>query len=231
MTKTASGLSAASLAKSGAPKPSSALAQLDRAVHMLAAASTLEEVGHIRNLAKAAEEYARAEKLGDEAVKHATTIKLRAAKKAGEMLIRMAEQGERDIGKGGDRKSPSSKTRVIPTLADLGVTHPEADRFQRIAKLSEEAFEEGIANAVSETALAKGITQPRPKAGVPIGLNKRSNLSPATRLRKLADALGGYAAALPEMDLRGEDCSELLAEIDDHLLAIRRAVKRLRGEQ
>ena len=70
-----------------------ALAKLDGATRALAEARTLEEVSHIRDIAEAARTYARAAKLGLEAQNHATEIKLRAERKAGELL------GELDRGK------------------------------------------------------------------------------------------------------------------------------------
>jgi ParB-like chromosome segregation protein Spo0J len=62
----------------------------------------------------------------------------------------------------------------------------------------------------------------------PFGATNRSTLTVATRLRKVADSLAGYALALPTLDLRDEEVLPLLDEIDMHLLVLRRAVKALK---
>lgn len=61
------------------------------------------------------------------------------------------------------------------------------------------------------------------------GTSRRSSASAAKRLRKMADGLSGYAEALPNLDLRGEPVEDVLQDLDRHALAIRRAVKLLRG--
>lgn len=69
-----------------------ALAQLGAATTALAQAKTLEEVKRIRDIAQAAHTYAQAAKLGLEAQNHAAEIKLRAERKAGELLAQLKEQ-------------------------------------------------------------------------------------------------------------------------------------------
>ncbi len=69
-----------------------ALVKLEGAVRMLAEAGTLEEVKHVHDLAQAAAEYARAARLGLEAQNSAAEIKLRAERKAGEMLAGLERQ-------------------------------------------------------------------------------------------------------------------------------------------
>lgn len=135
---------------------STALANISRAVQMLAEARTLDDITHVRSIAKAAEEYARAEHLGDEAEQHAREIRVRAGRKAGELLAEMKRQGERDPGKGGDRKSQSSPTSVMPTLSDLGITSDESSRWQNLARVPEKDFEEQVQSGWGETAIARG---------------------------------------------------------------------------
>lgn len=132
---------------------STQMERLTEAVAMLADARSLGEVVHIRNMAAAAGSYARAEKLGTEAMAYANEIKVRAARKAGELLVQMAETGERDLGHGGDRRSPSAPVTV--KLADLDVSRNESTRWQRIASLSDETFERAAAGGSSETAIAR----------------------------------------------------------------------------
>ena len=75
--------------------------------------------------------------LGEEAVKLATEIKLRAERKAGEILRDTPKQaGARGIGKSGIPEENST-----PTLADIGVTPKESSRFQKLASIPAEDFE------------------------------------------------------------------------------------------
>ena len=69
-----------------------ALVKLEGAVRMLAEAGTLEEVKNVHDIAQAAAEYARAARLGLEAQNSAAEIKLRAERKAGEMLAGLERQ-------------------------------------------------------------------------------------------------------------------------------------------
>lgn len=125
-----------------------ALAKLSAATTALAEAKTLDEIKHILDLAEAARTYARAAKLGLEAQNHAAEIKLRAERKAGEML------GELERGPhGGDRHSSSFQSgnlndyRQVLTENDIAPT--TAHRWQTVATLPEEVFEEHIAEVKS----------------------------------------------------------------------------------
>ena len=76
------------------------IAMLTGAAKALAEAKDLGEVKRIRDTAVAVKHYAKAAKLGHEAQNHAAEIKLRAERKAGEMLAGMEKQaGSRGTGK------------------------------------------------------------------------------------------------------------------------------------
>jgi N6-adenosine-specific RNA methylase IME4 len=67
-------------------------------------------------------------------------IRLRAERRAGELLANMAEKGERQR-QGGDRKSKLAQYTLIPDLPRLGVTKLQASTWQRIAAVPEQEFE------------------------------------------------------------------------------------------
>jgi len=111
-----------------------------QAIEMIEKAARVDEAKGIADKATAFQAYARKAKNRDMEY-YAAEIRMRAERKAGQLLIEDKAAGRRDAGKGGDRKSPSSSTRVIPSLADFGITYDEAAKWQRIAKLSEHDFE------------------------------------------------------------------------------------------
>jgi len=121
---------------------------------MLAEAGTLEEVKHVHDLAQAAAVYARAARLGLEAQNSAAEIKIRAERKAGEML----EGLER--GQGGDRRSDIfqtsnnglMKSNYAAVLEETDTTRQAAARWQKIAALPDAQFEHYIAVTKDERA-------------------------------------------------------------------------------
>jgi len=126
-----------------------ALLKLEGAVRMLAEAGTLEEVKHVHDLAQAAAEYARAARLGLEAQNSAAEIKLRAERKAGEMLAgleRATPQMARIMSNAG------RDSDYAAVLEEIDTTRQAAARWQKIAALPDEQFEEYIAETKAERA-------------------------------------------------------------------------------
>ena len=123
---------------------SAPLARLSAAAHMLAEAKTMDEIKQIRDIAVAAQTFARAAKIGLEAQNNAAEIRLQAERKAGE-LLRMLERNH----EGGDQKSLNRPGVVISeyrqTLTDAAIAPTTAHRWQRVAEMPEPAFAEYIA--------------------------------------------------------------------------------------
>jgi hypothetical protein len=74
---------------------------------------------------------------------------MQAERRAGEMLIEMAEKGERDNGKG-NRNAVLKSQAGTPKLADLGITRSQSSRWQLLAKLSVEEFEKALEGRLSK---------------------------------------------------------------------------------
>lgn len=124
---------------------SNALARLDGAVRALAEARTLDEIKHIHDRAQAAAEYARAAKLGLDAQNYAAEIKLRAERKAGELLagLERGTPGVKPIISNGGNNSGGEYRAV---LDDTDTSYQQAHRWQKIAAMPEQRFEAFIEN-------------------------------------------------------------------------------------
>ena len=69
--------------------PVTSIEKLTIARQLLAEAKTMDDILHIRDIAEAARVYAQAAKLGLENQNEAAEVKIRAERKAGEMLAQM----------------------------------------------------------------------------------------------------------------------------------------------
>jgi len=123
-----------------------ALARLSAATTALAEARTLDDVKRILDIAEAARTYARAAKMGLEAANYAAEIKLRAERKAGELLAQL----ERNHG--GDRRSENFsmlqpetlKSEYREVLEENDINRVTAHRWQTVASIPEEVFEQHL---------------------------------------------------------------------------------------
>jgi hypothetical protein len=126
------------------------LVNYDAARTALAKAVRVDEVKDIRDKAAAMQAYAKQAK-DRELIGYATEIRMRAERRAGQLLAEMAEKKERHTGKAakGSRVATPSKQ---PKLADICVTKSQFSRWQKLADKSEKDFE-----AVVETAKTKSV--------------------------------------------------------------------------
>lgn len=134
------------------------IAKLNTALHALAEAKTLQDVKRISDLARAAEVYAKQQKLGDEAIGYAHSIKIEALRRLGEMLK------DAPKAKGGlpyQERSTGSLVAPVETLAESGIDKKTSAIAQKLAALPAEQFQlvrEGastITKAIREVEHAK----------------------------------------------------------------------------
>lgn len=104
----------------------------------LAEARRVDEVKSIRDKAAAMRLYAAQAKDG-ELISHATEIKMRAERRAGELLREMAETGQRHAQGG-------PKSQAV-TLSQLGVSNMQSSRWQAWAEMDDDSFERRVAVA------------------------------------------------------------------------------------
>lgn len=119
------------------------IAMLTGAAKALAEAKDLGEVKRIRDTAVAVKHYAKAAKLGHEAQNHAAEIKLRAERKAGEMLAGMEKQaGSRGTGK------KVEYPKATP-LSEIGIDKKSSSKWQTVAKVPAREFEKHVSETKS----------------------------------------------------------------------------------
>jgi hypothetical protein len=143
-----------------------AMARYDAACAALAAASKVDEAKSIRDMAEAMRVYARqAQNL--ELERQAIKIRLRAERRAGELLKEAKENGTREK-RGGDRKS-KSRDETLMSLAGLGITNRQSADWQRLADIPPAHFESRLASAAESGANASTQAILRgPVAKVPV---------------------------------------------------------------
>jgi hypothetical protein len=124
-------------------KKISGLWRYDLMLSAIAECHHVDEAKDIRDRAIALRVYAI--QAGDvEAERRLAQIRLRAERRAGQILKEMAESGERDAGGRG-----TVEFREGTQLADLGVSKKQSHLWQQLAEIPEEAFETFMADGPS----------------------------------------------------------------------------------
>lgn len=141
-----------------------ALVRYNAARKALAEAVRIDEVKSIRDKASAMKFYAMQAK-DVVLIQHATDLRMRAERRAGELLAEMKERGERQ-GDGNPKLQRSRGATVEPPkLSDLGVSKTQSSRWQKVAALDDGDFEDKVAHAVTKavTALDSATKKERDK--------------------------------------------------------------------
>jgi hypothetical protein len=122
------------------------LVRYEQARTALAAVHSYDEVKDIMDQAERAAVYARQANDSD-LIKYATEIRVRAQRRAGEML---AQTEKAPAGRPAVNRS-SDTTNSPATLADMGITKDQSSNWQALASMSEEHFEATV-EAAKDTA-------------------------------------------------------------------------------
>jgi DNA modification methylase len=115
------------------------LPRFEAAKHALAEARTIDEVKDVRDQAEALRLYAKQAGESLEMQNAIAEIKLRAERRAGELLAAM------DKHQGGNPNLSHNATGCPPALSELGIKRDQSSRWQREASLPKEVFERHIA--------------------------------------------------------------------------------------
>jgi len=127
------------------------LATIDRASKMLAEASSLEDIKAVHDIAQAAVEYAKAARLGAEAARHAAAVKLRAERKAGELLAGLERDGGESTQFGRPTLDAREPSPYAAALAGSGTTRQDANRWQQVAEVPANEFDSYLDKAAELT--------------------------------------------------------------------------------
>jgi hypothetical protein len=126
----------------------------------------VDEARKIRSKAAALEEYAR-QALNLDAERKAVEIRLRAERKAGQLLAQMDRSkggGEKGVGRRG--KNAVDQHDSIPTLEELGISRDQSSQWQKMGAIPQDEFDEliGSSDKIPSTASILRATAP-PKPG------------------------------------------------------------------
>lgn len=121
----------------------------------LAELHRVDEVKEVRDKAVALEAYARQAK-DRELIVQATEVRLRAERRAGELLLAMERSGDLHA-QGGDRRSKFREG--ILKLEDVGVSGKESMRWKERARLAEPDFERKLAETYREVERSLAATR------------------------------------------------------------------------
>lgn len=101
---------------------------------------SVDEVKEIRDRARALEVYA-AQALNYDSEKLAAEIRIRAERRAGDLLREMKLNGARHTGHGNQRAESNDPTPKTSTLAALGITKDQSSQWQKLAEIPAPLFE------------------------------------------------------------------------------------------
>jgi hypothetical protein len=130
------------------------LVRYDAMCHAIAEAHQIDEVKDLRDKAMALEHYARQAQNLD-AERKACEIRLRAERRAGELLREQAANGERAAD---GRPKLSRDATILPkTLPDLGISRDQSSKWQKLADVPEDQFEDALRDPVTKPSTASII--------------------------------------------------------------------------
>lgn len=159
----------------------------------LEAARTVDEVKAVRDKALALQVYAR-QALDNDMMNAATEIRVRAERRAGQMLRDMREAGQRR-GKGGDQHSSAAKE--LETLKQVGVTKRQSFQWQHLSELALEDFEKRLEDA-QRTARWTVDWLPGDRTEIKKQRRAQHETDLATKIRALPSKRYGLILADPE---------------------------------
>jgi hypothetical protein len=134
---------------------SASITKYNAAKQALAAAHDIDEVKGIYDKAVALRVYAMQAK-DRVLIDHATEIRLRAERRAGELLKKMEKHrggGERGVGRRGVKNAVVTGDRILK-LSDLSINKTQSSKWQKLADTPDDKFEELVNRAKQKASAA-----------------------------------------------------------------------------
>jgi len=189
------------------------LAKYEAARRALAEAHRIDEVKDIRDKAAAMQTYAMQAK-DRELIEMATDIKLRAERRAGELLREMPKnKGTQGQAKGKiplGAQAPHAPKDHTPTLADLGLTDYESQRWQKLAKMPEKEFEEKLTGVKTVMRAKTEGQRPKPSKPKPLSYPESERKVRNAKIVKLHDQGMTPRAIAAEVGIVGRAVHQIL---------------------
>lgn len=123
------------------------LQKWDAAKHAIEEARSIDELKGIRDKAEALRQYARQSRETLDVQNKCAEIKLRCERRMGGMLK------ETELNKGGEwahKEHQSQAVTSAPKLSDIGISRMQSSRYQAIARLPEDKFEQHINQTIAD---------------------------------------------------------------------------------
>lgn len=187
-----------------------------RASSALAQAQTIQQTKKIVDAAHAAEIYAKRQKLGEEAMGMAASIKVEALRKLGEML-KATPRAKGEILRGSILVPREDDAE---TLAELGLTKKESAVAQKLAALPDEDFKQVRDGHVSISKAIAAVESIKPKAPPPPPVDQPQDDGPD------ADEIAASEAA----QRADAEAMQKLLDSDDKLSTAYAQIKQLNAE-
>jgi hypothetical protein len=197
------------------------LALYDTARRALAEARRVDEAKSIRDKAVAMQAYAKQAK-DRSLIENATEIRLRAERRAGELLAEMAKNKGALPGRTGRKGRPVLDP--TPKLADLGITKTQSSRWQALARLPEREFEDKVTRATDTAVAAIDVPLRRKPKKRKSRLNgKPSDAEMSVVETCVSSVKSALRAALSALD-HSEERRDLFNQVETAIRAIRAEV-------
>lgn len=119
------------------------LVHYDAMVQAIAVCRSVDEVKELRDKARALEVYAHQARNLD-AERKCCEVRIRAERRAGELLKEMKVSGQRTTGHAPLKKVESPDTIPPTTLKDLSITPDQSSKWQQLADVPEAEFERAV---------------------------------------------------------------------------------------
>ena len=206
----------------------SVILSMKRAGTALAEAKTIQQTKQILDIAHMAEIYAKRQRLGEEAMDIALSIKVEALRKLGEMLLTTPKAtGAKGLSGGGTRGSKKApRVDDAPTLEELGLTKKESAVAQKLAALSETEFDQVREGHITVAKALAVVSQSKPAAPTSQPATPQAPaLQPQDDGPDDAEIAAGVAAERADAD-----ALQKLLNADDKLATAYAEIKRLNAE-